>query len=512
MSDKIINLLRNFNIESLYSDQIKTEQREITDKKLIDPAKPVNNVFTDFVVSDFIKSEQTFNDFVQLIISLHDKVIANYVQNNNLQNNDIIFVFKGGNILRNLANNSLENMPSESKRIFNEYLADAFKKSDIDFSIYINPKLQQFDKIYKDMINLTYITQLHIRTIISKELYFDYDKLTDSLKQQKLAELIPKLNETDTIKNRVAKYSQVSAVLYKTISSDNKPYDYDIKQNFLVKYSESYLKNKSSFQQKKLDEVNDIKLKDISDASFTTKTTPNMYTSINDALYFGGNFITHFCLVRTKIVFHIMMAEIKKAYGELIDVTVIAKDDAYIDHMFDHLSENIKTYTFPNKFEFKGYSLEYSIYDLEKILFNQNEYPWDDEKYEKRIKRLIYLYLLKLLTDSNTNALAVYKNLAIFKTQIIDALRMKLIAGDKNMSSITNVIQQFANNHNDMPLWNFSKKIFEIVNKGIPAGDQMQTFLDTIDKNVAIMQDLTRQILIYINNKGIIKESNIYVK
>lgn len=519
MAEQIINLLRSFKLEDIYTNQIKTVKRPIG--KIIDSSRAVNNVFTDFVVSDFIKSELVFTDFVQLIITLHNQVIDAYVNENRLQKNDIIFVFKGGNILRNLANNSLENMPGEAKRIFTEKLADAFKKSDIDFSIYINPKLTTFDKVYKDMINTTYLVQLHIRTIIASSQYFDYDKLQDILKQDKLKELIPKLNETDTIKNRIDDYSPVSAVFYKSISSDNKQYNYKIKQNFYVKYSESYLKDKSRFSAEKMDEINNIKLKDIQNTIFSTNTSPNMYTSVNDALSFGEDYITHFCLVRTKLIFYIVMNDkIKKSFGELIDVTVIAKDDAYLEHMFDHLSENIKTYTFSNGFKFQGYSLEYSIYDLEKILFNQNEFPWLDEKYEKRVRRLIYLYLLKLLTNNNADAVIVYRNLAIFKTQVIDALRMKLITGDKNMIDILNAIRQFAinengkiiENHDNMPLWNFSKKIYEIVEKDTSDQDSLMKFLDIIDKNITIMQDITRQILIYIKFKGHIDEKSIYAK
>src|SRR5205085_670815 len=65
-----------------------------------------------------------------------------------------------------------------------------------------------------------------------------------------------------------------------------------------------------------------------------------------------------------------------------------------------------------NKFSFLGYSLEYLISDLERILFYDIDYPWDDVKYAKRIKRLLYLYFITLLTNPkfNTDKRILYIN------------------------------------------------------------------------------------------------------
>ena len=41
--------------------------------------------------------------------------------------------------------------------------------------------------------------------------------------------------------------------------------------------------------------------------------------------------------------------------------------------------------------------------DLEKILFHVAEFPWNDNKYGKRLNRLCYLYFLVVFTDKNMN-------------------------------------------------------------------------------------------------------------
>src|SRR5439155_4648551 len=95
--------------------------------------------------------------------------------------------------------------------------------------------------------------------------------------------------------------------------------------------------------------------------------------------------------------------------GELIDVSIVNKKDTNLIHVFDHKDKFIANYEFgigENKFTFKGYSIEYLISDIERILFTDVEFPWEDPKYAKRMKRLLFLYFVLLLTNKK------YKNVA----------------------------------------------------------------------------------------------------
>ena len=62
-----------------------------------------------------------------------------------------------------------------------------------------------------------------------------------------------------------------------------------------------------------------------------------------------------------------------------------------------------------NTLGFNSYSLIGFINDIYKALFTENQYPWNDPKYEKKINRVITLFLIYLNTK--------YTNLKEFITQ-----------------------------------------------------------------------------------------------
>ena len=55
--------------------------------------------------------------------------------------------------------------------------------------------------------------------------------------------------------------------------------------------------------------------------------------------------------------------------------------------------------------EFLSYSLSHIIEDLEKMLYHENNYPWIDKKYEKRVNRLFYLSFIELFKLLENNEL-----------------------------------------------------------------------------------------------------------
>ena len=52
---------------------------------------------------------------------------------------------------------------------------------------------------------------------------------------------------------------------------------------------------------------------------------------------------------------------------------------------------------------FLSYSLEHIIEDLEKMLYHENIFPWNDGKYAKRVNRLFYLSFIELFRLLNNN-------------------------------------------------------------------------------------------------------------
>ena len=52
-----------------------------------------------------------------------------------------------------------------------------------------------------------------------------------------------------------------------------------------------------------------------------------------------------------------------------------------------------------------SYTIDYLIYDLEEILFNENMFPWEDKKYYKRLYRLFYMYFVDIFINIEDGSL-----------------------------------------------------------------------------------------------------------
>ena len=85
--------------------------------------------------------------------------------------------------------------------------------------------------------------------------------------------------------------------------------------------------------------------------------------------------------------------------SEFIDISIIS----YFNSIKDFKTENFYFYKFNipiqigtiinNDFIVESFTIDYSVHDLLNILFIQNSfYPWLDQKYEKRMKRLFFLF------------------------------------------------------------------------------------------------------------------------
>ena len=125
-----------------------------------------------------------------------------------------------------------------------------------------------------------------------------------------------------------------------------------------------------------------------------------------------------FNLIRTKTQFRIDYIDPEGMFmsrsmgGELIDVSISHRcADIESQTFFHHINKNISKYSLTHHIdskdtmEFLSYSLEHIIEDLEKMLYHENVYPWNDKKYVKRINRLFYLSFIELFRLLNNNEL-----------------------------------------------------------------------------------------------------------
>jgi len=141
----------------------------------------VKGICTDIVVNDFFYSDESLFKFLILVYNTFEETINRYLKLHSLKENDIFFTFKGGNILRIVYKELILELPNKVSKNLTDFYKNFFKRSDADFSIYINPKLTNYQHIYDDWCNITYYLQDQIRSIISKDIasFFDYFKYND---------------------------------------------------------------------------------------------------------------------------------------------------------------------------------------------------------------------------------------------------------------------------------------------------------------------------------------------
>jgi len=425
IEDIIINQLVNL----VVSDKFKIDMLHVVpplnfrrEKEYIDKNKEFKNIFTDFVVNEFLKTSEQSNKFIKLIFNTFTKAINLYILQKQLPQNSITFLYKGGNILRLIALDTFHELPGAISDKINQYYKDSFKKSDADFTIYINPDIENFDDIYKDINNLSYILQNEIRLEFQKNLtiYFEFYKLNLDVQKEKLIQVLEKLNNTETLKTGMHGYTGTfTGIIFNNVKIDqsNKLITKSFigKRDYEIEYDKYDNSLSNLFYLTPIHKSNSAILSNIKirqSGIFKNKPVVDMFISSNQTLRFkknNGN--TSFSLVRTKMSFDTYFKynnnniKLIPLDGELIDVTVNNKDDSSIKHFFDNYEKYISTYTIGtiDKLEFKAYSIEYLLEDLENILFRDSEYPWDDNKYAKRIKRILFMYMLMLLMNESLN-------------------------------------------------------------------------------------------------------------
>ena len=174
----ISNIITNndFSSMQLYDPKTKFVINRQKNEKLVEPTKELKGVLTDFIITNFIDLPTQSQIFLKIVYQTFEKAITNYNAAKGYKPDDIFFVYKGGNLLRIVELKALNQLPGVASTVLNDYYKDSFKKSDADFSIYINPKFPepQFRKIFEDMTNLAFLLLNHLRNIFFLKKKYDY--------------------------------------------------------------------------------------------------------------------------------------------------------------------------------------------------------------------------------------------------------------------------------------------------------------------------------------------------
>lgn len=510
----------------------KIHDIEIIEKGKIEESefKKFNDTMTDFITNKFLETDNSVLNFLRLIIGLFDTVIKKYVLYKNLQANDIHFIYKGGNVLRIMMKESLHELPGNISDILNKYYYNEFKKSDADFSIYINPLLHNFEEIFEDITNISYLVLSHIRLIflLNEEKYFDFYKHNDDLKRDLLLEYFKKLQEF--------KLEDEETVLVNLLLGEHSS-----RKDLLIEFEE--MKQSQQLQQmgvdvaglydiKRLDEMNEtgnILLDNmIIEQKKILRGNPSyFYISVNKALKFLKNILfIRFNLVRMKVNFSAMfnkkgIIKQQNIAGELIDVSIVHKTSDGMQEFFNNLDKNIKTFTYEidaeNEFQFKAISIEYSIHDLETVLFVQTvNYPWEDTKYAKRIKRLLFLYLINMLSNNKNLSVKNIKDYIYgFESNCVNPF-IGLSTQKEYQTIIPKIIENINKYEkfaikNKLSIAEFMRQYKNILSKPIENIEDIKNFILLLKENFDIYSKVLYELIFYIENKqGKLDTSQLY--
>lgn len=365
----------------------------------VDNKRPLKNIATDFVVNEMFQTQETLYKFMDLVYRSFDNALTIYRKRRGLSPLQVFFVYKGGNIMRIISSEFLLELPAYANREISEFYKPFFKRSDADFSIYLDPNVENYDVLFYELALLSYRLQVEMRKEFQNNptKYFDYAKFNDEYKSSLLEKYLDLFNHVDGFDFDSLVFGNVQ------YPKNDKTY---------VSLTDTALRFSSGEYGDPVREGYFVDLEK-DDTSFTI--------TYNTALDFtaGKTSRVKFGLVRTKFTFNLYQSNYITPLmigGELIDVSLPHRYSEGTVHFFDHINQNIMSYKLKYMncdLTFKSYSLAYLTTDLEKILFIQPDYPWDDNKYAKRINRLFYLYFIDIFisVDGGHNRLSVISDI-----------------------------------------------------------------------------------------------------
>jgi hypothetical protein len=444
----------------------------------IDHKKDFKDILTDLITNEYLRSKDKNLKFLELIFNTFNASIEYYTTLKNIDPIKIKFVYKGGNVLRLMAFNFMYELPGIVIDTIKKEYGPFFKKSDADFSIMIDSSIDNYEQVRQELRTIAYYMLDYIRKILSYNLssYFDYFMYNDEIKKQLLQKT---LNDLNTSIEDNAEYKNDE---FKLLYSDN----VTLKHEYVNKYIHNPT-NRTNYGGGVTDSRTDFYISVDTDPRKLSQTAINskqenkigqFYISINDALEFDKDGTkTHFDLVRMKINFKTIYGsknnenEYKSMLinGELIDVSIPLKDDSFVDkNKGKSFDEKYFSGNYENRFRYNIISLHHSIDDLENILFYQHPLPWDASKYEKRISRLLFLYLIDLLyyTPSlNIDNLRIYINdLDHISKSIGNVLKVSAMT---DLNTTMNYFIKFVSTKKDknIKLYKFIPKLILIITK-----------------------------------------------
>lgn len=484
------------------SPDTRSFERDREGVPFVDNDRDIKDEGTTFVNKQFFASPDTLYNFIKLVYGTIDNALTEYKKEKDLEDRAVFMIFKGGNVLRIVANRVFDMLNPEARELLKEF-AQYFQRSDSDFSVYIDEKKLKnldYDKTFIEITELVLAQLNKIRDAFKADpqRYFNFMQLRSDFAAKQLKKTYERLPTLEAVKNKNNPNWFNAHFIQMQLLDDR------VNQVPLCKYMGQY----------------DFRYESDGDKILVTRLSDRpdwIVNSDNRTLEWpwgsDPNKKVKFTLVRSKAYFEYTFEHNNKLLrkpigGELIDVSIPHRDDSALREFLDNYDKNVAKYTISNgnngeaeKIAIRAYSVSYLAKDLQTIIFNQFSRPWESgPKYIKRVNRLLFLFIAELLDQYGSGSQNLTDYIADVREKILTPFK-SLYPLQKNEKArcekIKCDIEQFINTWPETAIANdswfrFSEFVqYRLINnpqEGDEAG--LKELLETIEKNLSIAEQL----------------------
>ena len=431
--------------------KLKNMDYSKTNKKFLE------DIFTDFNTVHFFNSLISRLRFIKLVIYTFNeffKVI--YQKDTRFNANNLNLMFKGGTVIRFILTEYMRGFSKNIQDFIKHDIKKNIKMSDYDFEFMSSSNISQDDFIQLNM--LIYLVTILIRNNLyrNRHFMFDFFQLSEKTQIKKIKEVKCKLqkeidhNSKNMVDNNLFKNINIQYIDFIGCSNNilisPKPKD----SNILTRYksinnthNHQYCKkdygiiadgsNLSTDKLHLIQAMDLLQLYKIPDDIIKNIIYPyksfnkdepgrniyNRFIATHNPLVENSddpNNIIKFQLNRIKYIYNIYFSKeiningnkqtlyIKfPLLGEILDLSHAYLADRKKNKFTIDFNRNqyFQQYSFLNyQLDFYSYSVIGLIADLDSIIFDETHYqPWNDIKYAKRLKRILYLYIFYLFSN-----------------------------------------------------------------------------------------------------------------
>jgi hypothetical protein len=356
----------------------------------------------------------------------------------------IKLIYKGGSamyiVYRNFQDQIKKNSELNKLSIFLNNFQEDFSRSDADFIIVIDKKKinkKIFLNLYLEINKKITIALYKLRNIISNniDIYYNYNAINFDDINKILRNMNNYLNENkkntryDVINSLIGLSLWNKDYLLEEIPSEKESIsNFNIGHNIILK---PIILKKDSFNEYNLTNkkrrdyyVTAKYTKDLEDEYDMMLIQLNNNISNNEIYYYLNENYNYkalnehkvgFCLHRLKLnsilYYKTSDKDQKDIYGymncpaEIIDVSIKKWEDDFNVNIELETMEYTYKHRIYGDYKFNSFTIYGFIVDLYENLCVHNKYPWEDKKYEKRLKRLIYFILIDLIDNKEKEEL-----------------------------------------------------------------------------------------------------------